>query len=681
MTSQHASKRHERLMALFDEACDLDAEARAAFIERLRDDERDLATELSALLQHDRLASDTLEACVVPPSLHFSGMTDFMNGSMSFDDRASATNGDVGPLIPGVPDLEVVATLAEGGMGRVLLAHQRSLNRQVAMKVLRRHAMNKRGPQSLFEEARLAGSLEHPNIVPVHFVAEDRDGLPVLVMKRIEGVSWRVLLDEPNHDVWVHLLHDGTDRLSVHLSILGSVCHAIHYAHTRGVIHCDIKPDNIMVGAFGEVYVVDWGIARRLSTSAPAPPLGSGPYKAGKMVGTPGFMAPEMVRGPLMELDARTDVYLLGATLHYVLTGELRHTGRTAADQWLNAAESRPCSHGPDVPADLAQICTRATAADPAERFPNAEAFRQAIAQYIRNRGSSELSDAAWNRLEKLPSLSVQSAQEGQVDEILTECQFAFHQSLRTWPENPRARVGLRACLSAMVEHEISRENIGRAKALLQQIEKPDAALSTNVSNLETRLLERDANAARFVDVERSRDWSTQARARAFYFVTAIAVAFGIWRYAVRDQSTNPHTIPPAFLAVYMGSGFVVLGVFAVISWRRVFVSDVSRRLVLGLLCAIGFQFVSRVLHMFPAPSTASIVSADQVVSAAVSAMGAITFARWLWFFVPIFLAGALLARLFPLHAGNLFAMTTLFCGAVGLYTTWPRDSKDLLRR
>lgn len=667
----NALQRHDRLMAFFDEACDLEPDAQAAFIDRLQGDEPELAFELAALLHHDRVASDTLEACVAPPSLRLSGLSGFMKGSISLDESISAAHEDVGPLIPSVPDLEVVATLAEGGMGRVLLAHQRSLNRQVAMKVLRRRALSNRGCQSLFEEARLAGSLEHPNIVPVHLVAEDRNGLPVLVMKRIEGVSWRVLLDEPKHDVWEHLLHEGTDRLSVHMSILSSVCHAIHYAHTRGVIHCDIKPDNVMVGGFGEVYVVDWGIARQLSTPAP--------HKADKMLGTPGFMAPEMVRGSSTALDARTDVYLLGATLHYVLTGELRHPGRTVAEQCLNAVQSRSCCHGPDVPADLATICTRATAADPAERFPTADAFRQALAQYVRNRGSIELSDSAWNRLEKLPGMVAEGTEAGVMDEYLTECQFAFHQSLRTWPGNSRARRGLAKCLHVMVEHEIQRESVGRAKALLQQIGNPDPTLAKRVAELESRVFERQASAARLQDVERSMDWSVHTRARASFFIIAKCLIVLIWRWSVRNQDET-HEMPPHLMAFYSGVVIVVMAALCTIFRRRIFANTISRNFMLGVFCVAGFGCVNRALNVVSAPMTASILSGDHVIAAAIAAMGGLTLARWIWFFVPVMLFGALFSRVLPNQADNIFALTTICCCYIGLYATRPSRAEEIRR-
>ncbi|MCB9615733.1 MAG: protein kinase [Sandaracinus sp.] len=129
------------------------------------------------------------------------------------------------------------------------------LEREVAVKGLREDLDTPLVRARLLLEARVTGRLEHPNVVPVHLVTEDDEGRPRIVLKRIEGRSWRELLDERPPD--------GRD-LAEHVRILGQVCQAIRFAHSRGVLHRDLKPENVMVGDFGEVYVVDWGIALAL---------------------------------------------------------------------------------------------------------------------------------------------------------------------------------------------------------------------------------------------------------------------------------------------------------------------------------------------------------------------------------------------------------------------------------
>src|SRR5262249_13703285 len=141
--------------------------------------------------------------------------------------------------------------------------------------------------------------------------------------KRVQGVPWSTLIAQPQHPLW-GALERGEDRLGAHLDVLGRVCHALQFAHSQGVLHLDIKPQNVMVGAFGEVYLLDWGLATA-TADASAPPRATAGAASESLLGTPGFLAPEMVCGG--PLDVRTDVYLLGSTLHYLLTRRPRHEG------------------------------------------------------------------------------------------------------------------------------------------------------------------------------------------------------------------------------------------------------------------------------------------------------------------------------------------------------------------
>jgi serine/threonine-protein kinase len=168
-------------------------------------------------------------------------------------------------------DFDVAGTIGEGGMGRVLLARQRSLARDVAIKTLKDDA-SPRDRAALVREARVSGSLEHPGIVPVHTLGADGAGRPLLVMKRIVGVDWETLLRNPDHAAWRTVIGEAGDRLDASLEILGRVCRALELAHDRGVIHRDVKPSNVMVGSFGEVYLVDWGLATAKGTEY-FPPL------------------------------------------------------------------------------------------------------------------------------------------------------------------------------------------------------------------------------------------------------------------------------------------------------------------------------------------------------------------------------------------------------------------------
>lgn len=220
-------------------------------------------------------------------------------------------------------ELAIIDELGRGGMGHVQLAHQKSLRREVALKRALPGDDDPIVHEVLVHEGVITGQLEHPNVVPVHLLGVDERERPVLVMKRVEGVPWKELIGAPDHPAWSDTKTWSDDRTLRHLEIFLDVCSAVHFAHARGLVHRDIKPTNVMLGRFREVYLLDWGIACSVGTSA---------YDhLGGTEGLPAYMAPEMV-DPDGVIDERTDVFLLGATLHVALTGTRRHAGRRMMD-------------------------------------------------------------------------------------------------------------------------------------------------------------------------------------------------------------------------------------------------------------------------------------------------------------------------------------------------------------
>jgi serine/threonine protein kinase len=254
--------------------------------------------------------------------------------------------------------------LGEGGMGEVRLCRDRNIGRDVAMKVVRQeHAKRNDLKVRFVREARVQGQLEHPAIVPVYDIGTDSSGALFFTMKRVRGTTLEDIFE---------LRRDGAaDVRAAHtlrklLAAFGQVCLAVDFAHARGVLHRDLKPSNVMLGDFGEVYVLDWGIAKIVTGGHEeeeavvdsSPVVGSG-TECGAVLGTPGYMAPEQRRGDVARLDARTDVYALGVILRDILDLEV------------------------DSPPELDAICRRATAADPEVRFPSARALHQALERFL----------------------------------------------------------------------------------------------------------------------------------------------------------------------------------------------------------------------------------------------------------------------------------------------------------
>ncbi|MBI5361851.1 MAG: serine/threonine protein kinase [Planctomycetes bacterium] len=227
---------------------------------------------------------------------------------------------------------DVAEELGRGGMGAVYRAYDRALDRDVAVKVLARAELDPRANERLQREARIAARLEHPGIVPVYDVGLLDDGRPFYVMKLVAGAR----LDE-----MIGSELATAERVDVFLRI----CEAVAYAHARGVVHRDLKPANVRVGAFGEVQVLDCGVATVLAGAEDAEGASSiartaeHATKAGTVVGTPGWMAPEQERGD-PDVDARADVHALGRILAALLA-----RGATLSRRRLAAIVARATAH------------------------------------------------------------------------------------------------------------------------------------------------------------------------------------------------------------------------------------------------------------------------------------------------------------------------------------------------
>jgi len=283
--------------------------------------------------------------------------------------------------------------LGRGGLGRVVTLRDQVMGREVAMKQLlpsRSAEAAKDTVQSLtiearfLREARLAAQLEHPNIVPVFEVGRRDDGSLYYTMRRIKG---RTLGDAGRAATSM------PERLRLVPNVL-AVAQALAYAHSRGVIHRDVKPQNVMLGSFGETYLLDWGLARVKGKADPrsqdlsmAPDITGGLQPAA--VGTPSYMSPEQALGRVDEMDERTDVWGLGAVLYEVLTDQPPYVGQSAIDviQQVLTDDWKPVKAlAPDAPDDLVAVCGRALAKDPAQRYASAKELAADIEAWLHGR-------------------------------------------------------------------------------------------------------------------------------------------------------------------------------------------------------------------------------------------------------------------------------------------------------
>lgn len=283
---------------------------------------------------------------------------------------------------------------AEGGLGVVSVAEDRELNRQVAFKQIKNRMANDGISRSRFMvEAEVTGRLEHPGIVPVYSLGTDSEGSPFYAMRFIQGDSLKDKIRKFHRaDQSSLTAQEQSLRLRSLIKRLVDVCDAIEYAHSRGVLHRDLKPGNIMLGKYGETLVVDWGLARvqgktddRQSdeeTLRPVSGSGSTETRMGTVVGTVAFMSPEQARGALDELGPKSDVYSLGATLYSILTGGVPIKGDSPSDSLRKVKEGdfpAVAAVSPKIDAALGAICHKAMSLQPGDRYESAAALGQEL--------------------------------------------------------------------------------------------------------------------------------------------------------------------------------------------------------------------------------------------------------------------------------------------------------------
>ena len=332
-------------------------------------------------------------------------------------------------------DFRLIRLLGRGGMGNVYVARQSSLDRMIAVKVIKplskskREKLNQSGRleevelerrQQFLSEAVVTSDLDHPNIVPIHDIAVASDDTLFYAMKRVVGEPWSKSIREKSRDE--------------NLEILLKVCDAIAFAHTRGVVHRDIKPENIMLGNFGEVLVMDWGLAlaqpefeKHDSITAEA---GFG--------GTPAFMAPEMAVGPISKIGTPSDIYLLGATLYYIITGHPPHKAANVSQCIRAVASNEIQTTGPEHEGELLDIAMRAMATRLSDRFATVQDLQDAIRSYRSHSESVAISTAAAGHYEE--------ALQNSLYESYSRATHGFEQAIGLWSGNEAAIDGLERC-------------------------------------------------------------------------------------------------------------------------------------------------------------------------------------------------------------------------------------------
>lgn len=485
-----------------------------------------------------------------------------LDGQLPEDPESETLEGDLPSEAP-VPDVDASPRqlsdlgyeryahrreLGQGGMGTVDLCLDAQIGREVALKVLLPEVRGQTARDRFIREARVQAQLEHPGVVPVYDLGVTPSGQPYFAMKRVKGITLqRILVGLASR---TRSLQERFHRRAL-LSIVERVCETVAYAHSRGVVHRDLKPANIMVGDYGEVNVLDWGIAKLRTDSDLTDPTtdeGAPQYTVpGSVIGTAGYMSPEQATGD--EIDARADVYTLGVILFEVCTHQPLHRG-SAGDRMrstVNGVDARPSQRleDPEFPAEIDAICEQATSPTPDDRFADAGEMLAALRAYLEGERNAELRREVATQHAEAARVSMASERIGSSETVRVQA--------------------LRELGAAAVLDPGNREMIGMIEKLLT-----------------------DADATRVPDeVEREIDVERRRGARHAYGRSAVAYAAGtavlpiLWWMGIRDW--------PTFVALgvlLVGSAFGALFL-----WR-------SQRAV-GALVAPAVPFAFATLAVF----------------------------------------------------------------------------------
>jgi len=338
----------------------------------------------------------------------------------------------------------LLKTLGQGGMGVIYRARQACTDRQVALKLIRPEKRNDKEKElSFLTEAVVTANLEHPNIMPVYDVGYDQHGNPFYSMKEITGKNWQSLIKEKTK--------------KENLQILLDVCDAVAYSHDQGVIHRDLKPDNVMIGEYGEIMLVDWGLAAAFGkTENPkAEPL----HDESNYGGTAAYMAPEMAACDTPRIGPASDIYLLGGILYYIETGLVPHDSDDVFATIYEAMANKIQPAG--IEGELTDIALEAMSTKIEDRFSSVKGFKNAVSGYLTHSESISLQESA--------EATLKEAEEKGDYELYAQSIFAFKEAVRQWPDNREAKGGVEAATLAYATCALKKDDIKLVQSLLKE--------------------------------------------------------------------------------------------------------------------------------------------------------------------------------------------------------------------
>ncbi|MFC1479293.1 protein kinase [Planctomycetota bacterium] len=411
-------------------------------------------------------------------------------------EKTITSKDQVQPETP--PDYEIIQKIGEGGMGVIYTARQSSVDRIVALKMVKGSEEDKQ--KNLFlSEAVATGSLDHPNIVPIHELGSNTQGQLFYSMKKVQGAAWNRMIRQKSRQE--------------NLEILMRVCDAVAFAHSRGVIHRDLKPENIMLGDFGEVYVMDWGLAASVSADGKAQPLNANTASGG----TPAYMAPEMGLGSIDKIGKHSDVYLLGAILYEIITDTPPHTGSNMYNCIYNVIHNK--IEEAEEKGELVDIALTAMAAEPEDRYESVKVFQEAIREYESHAESIIMTVRAEEKLE--------AALKEKDYSDFARAVFMYEDALALWEDNQKALEGGKKASIAYAFCAFEKHDYDLAYEILETHDLLETELAQKVEK---------AKRARDIRQKRIRKLTYAAAVLGVTVVIVITTAFFLVRSEYRKR-------------------------------------------------------------------------------------------------------------------------------------------------
>ena len=509
----------------------------------------------------------------------------------------------------------------EGGLGKVWRAYDEEFDRYVALKEIRqRHAGNSVYRMRFEQEAVVTGRLQHPGIVPVYSRGKYSDGRPYYTMQLIEGISLSESISGFHKGVGIDQSL-GQRRL---LSQLIDVCETAHYAHQNRIVHRDIKPNNIMLSNDGGTFLIDWGLAKVTGSEesiiqpgndevARPHPSGSLSTKLGRAIGSPAYMSPEQARGQHDQVDERTDVYSLGATLFTILTNQPPYVGSDTESVISQVAEGgAPAANDivSGIPAALVAICRKAMACNKTDRYESAKAMAIDIELYLADLPIRSHTESLWERSNRLARKYHRMARIAAFVAVAISAMsvaWAVHASrLRTKSEQS-AMVANEALKekeqSAMVANEAlqKKEQVANVlKALLSRPAREDSGTPVTIS-----FSQAEKQASEFSDPDESATWLSQI-ATTYGDLglddDAIRTANRAMRVGTSEEILLEAQYTKAFALYRLGQVEAALELFTDIHQRRVQLLGETDTATVDALYATGLSYMELDHHLDERP-------------------------------------------------------------------------------